>query len=358
MTRPVPPSFEASHAEWLRIGGQTFRDLQRFGPRPDFYRSQYWKLVKEAVLTSREFKCCRCNGDAAQVHHLNYDCVGEDHLHPETLVAICRPCHGLVEYARKAESLMSRISRRSSLCKGFLEDRRGCLDQNAAHLYARLLEYQDELAELRKLFATETYYSNPRIKSQAEADAVGDRFRQEQQAYEERAANLVSTWNGSEKEKAERLLPMLKLEIEHCKEFVAEVFAPIPPRAERLSSADLAKVFARPKGRRPTEARPGSQSATPDVESLVVGIKYHRRHVDGITQGDSVQLVREPNNAYDPNAVQVNLQTGETLGYLTSEFAAVLAKQMDAGMSVQARVSRIVRDKVYVAVNFGKTAPI
>lgn len=165
----VPTGFEAAHAEWLRIGGPAFREVHRFGPLPDFYRSQYWKLVKEALLASREFKCCRCTGDANQVHHLNYGCVGEDHLHPETLAAICRPCHGLVEYARKAESLMSRIRRRISLCNGFLEDRRGCLDQNAAHLYARLLEYQDELAELRELFATETYYSNPRIRSQAEA---------------------------------------------------------------------------------------------------------------------------------------------------------------------------------------------
>jgi monoamine oxidase len=71
-------------------------------------------------------------------------------------------------------------------------------------------------------------------------------------------------------------------------------------------------------------------------------------------QGDSVRLVREPNNAYDPNAVQVNLQTGETLGYLTKELAAALADQMDAGICVQAQVSRIVRDKVYVAVTIRK----
>jgi hypothetical protein len=49
----------------------------------------------------------------------------------------------------------------------------------------------------------------------------------------------------------------------------------------------------------------------------------------------------------------VNLQTGEKLGYLTSEFAAVLAKRMDAGICVEAQVSRIVRDKVFVAVIVG-----
>ncbi len=226
-TRQVPPGFEPSHAEWIRIGGTTFRKDYRFGPGPDFYRSQYWNLVKKAVLTSHGFKCCRCNGDANQVHHLNYHFIGEDHLHPETLVAICRPCHGLVEYARKAESLISRISSRISLCSGFLNGSRGCRNQNAAHIYARLLEYRDELADLRQLFVTRTQYNNPRIRSQTESKTLLTRFQKERRAYEEQAQKLVCTWNGTEKEKAKLLLPMLELEIENCRKFVLEVFAPV-----------------------------------------------------------------------------------------------------------------------------------
>jgi hypothetical protein len=349
-TKQVPTGFEASHAEWLRIGGQPFRKLHQFGPRPDFYRSEYWKLVKEAVLISKGFKCFRCSGNANQVHHLNYDRVGEDHLYPETLAAVCRSCHGLVEYARNAESIISRIFRRISLCKGFLDDSRGCHNQNAAHVYARLLEYQDELAELKKLFANKIYYSNPRIKSKVEAEAVSARFRQERQAYEEQAANTVSTWNGTEKEKAERMLPMLELEIQNCQKFVAEVFEPVPLSTENLSSEIEAKASARSKAKRSTRPTPESGNAASGVESLVVGIKFHRGHVDGIAQGDGVELVREPENAYDPNAIQVKLRNGETLGYLTREFVAVLAKQMDVGSGFRAQVSRIVRDKVYVSV--------
>lgn len=338
ITKQVPTGFEAAHVEWLRIGGQTFRKLHQIGPRPDFYRSNYWKLVKQAVLASKAFKCCRCNGNANQVHHLNYDRVGEDHLYPETLVAICTPCHGLVEYARKAEALISRISRRISLCKGFLEDRRGCLDQNATHVLARLLEYQDELAALQKLFANKTYYGNTRIKDDAAVEIVVARFEQKRLAYEGQAAHLVSTWHGNEKEKAERLLPMLELEIQNCRKFVAEVFAPVMPRAER----------------QPVEAALESESAKRRGESLVVGIKFHRGHINGIAEGDNVQLVREPNNAYDPNAIRVNLQTGETLGYLTREFAATLVRQIDGSVCVQSHISRIVRDKVYIAVVLGK----
>src|SRR5665647_536935 len=164
-TQQVPPGFETAHAEWLRIGGQTFRERHWCGAGSEFYRSQYWKLVKDAVLTSKGFKCCRCNGDANLVHHLNYDHIGEDYFHPETLAAVCRACHGLIEYARKAESLISRISTRISLCKGFLRDR--YREQNPAHIYARLLDYQDKLAELRNLFASKIYYRNPGIKSKA-----------------------------------------------------------------------------------------------------------------------------------------------------------------------------------------------
>jgi len=245
----------------------------------------------------------------------------------------------LVEYARKAESLISRISRRISLCKGFLSDR--YREQNAVHVCARLLEYQDELANLRNLFASKIHYRNPRIKSEAESEAVVDRFRQKRQAYEEKATSLVSVWSGSEKEKAERLLPMLELEIQNCRKFIAEVFEPVPP------SSRSSEVEAKP-------AR-ASEKITSGGESLVVGIKFHRGHIDGIAQGDGVELVREPNNAYDPNAIQVKLQTGETLGYLTREFAAMLCKQIEAEICVQAQVSRIVRDKIYVSVTVGTT---
>lgn len=328
---PAPPGFEEAHAEWLRIGGQTFRENHRFGPRPDFYQSQYWNLVKEAVFISRGFKCCRCGTQATQVHHFNYDFVGEDHFHPETLVAICRPCHGLVEYARNAESLVSRISRRISLCKGFLKDQASYKDQDPVHIYARLLEYQDDLEKLRRLFRGNIFYSNPRLKTKAEREAVSIRFKLRNQEYHEKSAAIVSHWEGTEIEKSNRLLSMLALEIENCRKFVAEVFAPVSPHPA-------------------PPLPPTSPSALPTGESLVVGIKFHRGHVDGIRPGDAVQLVREANNTYDRNAVRVSLDSGETLGYLTREFAAKVARQLDAGASFQAQVSRIIADKCQIGL--------
>jgi hypothetical protein len=336
---PVPVGFDLAHEEWLASGGKEFHEKCYSDIQLNLYRTRYWALVRQAVLARDSATCFRCQGNAGYVHHLSYDFFGEDHLHPDSLVSVCGPCHQMVEYARLAESLISRIYRRISLCEGFLEGSVGCLDQNPAHVYARLLEYQDELAELQTQFAAGTPYTSRRMKSDAEVSAAVSRIQIKSQEYEERAASLASALEGSEKEKAERLHAMLKLEIQKCEKFTAEVLEPISPRAQQSQLARSAEVVA----------EFGSKAS--GVEALVVGIKFHRGHADGIASGESVQLVREPNNAYDPNAIRVNLQTGETLGYLTKEVAAVFAKQLDAGGDVRAQVSKIVRDKVYVAVN-------
>jgi len=223
----TPSGFEAAHEEWLSLGGEKFRDIYRFHATADFYESRYWELVREEILAIRNFRCCRCGGEAYQVHHLNYNHVGEDHFYPESLVAICRPCHGLVEYARQAESLVSRIQRRISLCNDFLEDRRGCLDQNATHIYARLLEYQDQLAELQRLFSDNIHYNNTQNRTRPEVQAIVIKFQQKREAYEQRAKFVISKWSGDEKEKAEQLLPMQDAEIANCWKFVEEVFAPV-----------------------------------------------------------------------------------------------------------------------------------
>ena len=334
----VPIGFELAHAEWLAIGGSKFQEECWESGNYAYYRTRYWALVRQAVGARDSATCFRCQGSAGHVHHLTYDFIGIDHLHPEALISVCAPCHQLVEYARVAESLVSRIHRRISLCRGFLEGRGNCREQNAAHVYARLLEYQDELVGLQTLFATGTPYKNPRMRRGAKANAGISHDAVELDVYEERAASLVSAWQGSEGEKAERLIPMLELEIQKCERFAAAVLEPVSP-----PSPPLQRTY-------PAEALTESGRQASGVEALVVGIKFHRGNADGIAAGEGVQLVREPTNAYDPNAIRVNLLTGETLGYLTSEVAAVFAKQLDAGGDVSGQISKIVKNKVYVAV--------
>ena len=275
----VSIGFELAHEEWLARGGEKFHIECYSVGYSAYYRTRYWALVRQAIFAKDSATCFRCQASAAHVHHLTYDFIGIDHFHPETLVSVCGPCHQLVEYARRAESLISKISRRILRCKAFIKNRSNCFEQNASYDYARLLEYQDELAELQTLFATGTPYTNPR-KSDAKADDVVNRFQVERHVYDERAANLVSACQGSEEEKEERLLPMLELEIQKCERFAAAVLEPVSPRARQSQQACSA------------DARTELGRNSSGVEALVVGIKFHRGNADGIASGESVQLVR------------------------------------------------------------------
>jgi hypothetical protein len=86
--------------------------------------------------------------------------------------------------------------------------------------------YQDELAELRRRFTAHISYDNPR-KTSAELQSHLMDSRQKREHYEERAKMIISDWNGNEKVKAERLLPMLEAEIANCWKFIDDVYAPV-----------------------------------------------------------------------------------------------------------------------------------
>lgn len=53
-----------------------------------------------------------------------------------------------------------------------------------------------------------------------------------------------------------------------------------------------------------------------------------------------VTLVREPENAYDANAIKV-LADGKQIGYIGKEFAAIIAPQMDEYEEFEAKVKGI-----------------
>lgn len=62
----------------------------------------------------------------------------------------------------------------------------------------------------------------------------------------------------------------------------------------------------------------------------IVGIRYYK----GIArEGEYVNLVREPTNPYDRNAIRVDNMGGEKVGHVAKEAAAVLAPAMDQFVS-------------------------
>jgi hypothetical protein len=79
--------------------------------------------------------------------------------------------------------------------------------------------------------------------------------------------------------------------------------------------------------------------------SPLAGFKYHQAalHWQALHIGDALQLIREPDNPHDANAVRVDWQ-GHALGYVPRRENAALAWAMDHDQRVSARISRLRED--------------
>ncbi len=80
--------------------------------------------------------------------------------------------------------------------------------------------------------------------------------------------------------------------------------------------------------------------------SPVAGFKYYDGKAlwDGIKVGDRLNLVREPDNPHDGNAVRIEWN-GRKLGYVPRRENAHLARQMDLGAAVEGRITGLHRSR-------------
>lgn len=70
-------------------------------------------------------------------------------------------------------------------------------------------------------------------------------------------------------------------------------------------------------------------------EYLIVGIRYY----NGVAHpGEYVELVREPNNPYDRNAIRVDNMSGDKVGHIKATMASTLAPILDNSGRLQVRV--------------------
>jgi hypothetical protein len=87
----------------------------------------------------------------------------------------------------------------------------------------------------------------------------------------------------------------------------------------------------------------GAQEVRMLVQSSpLAGFRYHEASVvwHDLQVGDRLDLVREPENAYDRNAVRVEWR-GHKLGYVPRSENSALAWAMDRGEPVTARISKL-----------------
>jgi cold shock CspA family protein len=79
-----------------------------------------------------------------------------------------------------------------------------------------------------------------------------------------------------------------------------------------------------------TETNNQSTQSKP-IETKVVGVTYEGRQsiVALLSVGEEVQLVREPDNPYDKNAIKVVRKTGQCFGFISKVLASGFAQKFD-----------------------------
>jgi len=98
-------------------------------------------------------------------------------------------------------------------------------------------------------------------------------------------------------------------------------------------------------------ASPALHAEQPAVRILVqrspvAGFQFHegRRVWDELRVGDALALVREPDNAHDARAVRIEWH-GHMLGYVPRAENQALARQLDLGNALEARIVRLTRHR-------------
>ena len=94
--------------------------------------------------------------------------------------------------------------------------------------------------------------------------------------------------------------------------------------------------------------------------SPLAGFRHHQaREVwRDLSIGDRLELVREPDNPYDANAVRIEWR-GRKLGYLPRRDNAAVARQLDRGAALEARVTQLRENRNRsVRLEFEVVAPL
>ena len=68
-----------------------------------------------------------------------------------------------------------------------------------------------------------------------------------------------------------------------------------------------------------------------DFITKLVGVTFDNRqeNIKKIRAGETILLIREPNNPYDENAIAVSTRSGLSLGHIKRELAYELAPRLD-----------------------------
>ena len=90
------------------------------------------------------------------------------------------------------------------------------------------------------------------------------------------------------------------------------------------------------------------------IRTKIRGVSHYQKACGMVVGGQPLELKRDPNNAYDSNAISVLTRHGDLLGHVSAKLAADLANFMDTGGDVTAVVTETTggtREKPTLGVN-------
>jgi len=118
-----------------------------------------------------------------------------------------------------------------------------------------------------------------------------------------------------------------------------------PRRRWPAACLAFALAFAATAHGAPTE-QAGSTARVLLQTSLTAGLAHHdaKEVWPELRPGDRLELRREPANPHDPNAVQV-WREGRLLGYLPRADNRDVARQLDRGQPLEARIRSVARHR-------------
>ena len=93
-------------------------------------------------------------------------------------------------------------------------------------------------------------------------------------------------------------------------------------------------------------SQPAADAVIVVQRSPIAGFRHHDAPAvwRDVRAGDRLELVREPDNPHDPNAIRVEWR-GRTLGYLPRSDNAAVARQLDRGAALRASVAQLTENR-------------
>lgn len=102
----------------------------------------------------------------------------------------------------------------------------------------------------------------------------------------------------------------------------------------------------------PTDLEGQSQEAEPIEETkpthtfFIAGVQHHRMHsvLGALEEGETLQLVPEPTNKFDPNAVRIEFNTGRDqvmLGFVPRKFSSEVTAMVTVGKTLECVISML-----------------